>query len=126
MKTVVKIDNQEILLEKKGKNVVMRFIDYKEKMNNNISVQLTNRDELLHLIQSLEKYATRPIEKEDKAYIEEFSIYRNEVERSLFLGSVLSLSCYTDVDYDDNWIELPPVKLSSFIGHLYGHLKKAV
>ena len=32
------------------------------------------------------------------------------------------LDYYTDVEYDDDWIELTLAKLSKFIGHLYGYL----
>ena len=127
---IVKVNNQEISLEAKGKNVVMKFISYKEDFNRRISVGLYDKKEVLELIKALETYASKPINKEDKAYTEEFSTYRNEVERTLSLttafgNSKLSLDCYTDKEYDDNWIELTPAKLSNFIGHLYGYLKIA-
>lgn len=105
--SIVKINNQEISLEAKGKNVVMKFISHKEGFNRRISVGLYDKKEVLELIKALETYATKPINKEDKAYTEEFSTYRNEVERTLSLttafgDSKLSLDCYTDKEYDDN------------------------
>ena len=127
MKETLIIGGSNIELEGKGKNVVIKFASFNEKRNLRISVSLKERDDLIRLINSLEKFATKPIHKEEKAYCEDFSTYRNEIERTLslwasFRGHYLTLDCYTDVDYDDNWIELTPVKLSSFIGHLYGFL----
>lgn len=128
MKEILTLGSSTIELEAKGKNVVIKFASFTEKINQKIKVSLNDYDELINFIESLEKFATKPIKKEDVAYCEDFSTYRNEVERTLTLSSYsrstnLSLVCYTDVEYDDNWIELTPAKLSKFIGHLYGYLK---
>lgn len=127
MKELLILGGSNIELERRGKNMRIKFASFNEKMNYKIRVSVNGRNELIALIQTLEKFATKPIKKEEKAYSEDFSTYRNEVERTLSIwGSsgdcYITLNCYTDVEYDDNWIELPPAKLSSFIGHLYGYL----
>lgn len=94
----------------------------------NDSIRLEfGREEIAGLISRLERHCARAIKKETKAYTEEISIYKNDVERSLFLsgdkGNLrLSLICYTDKPQDDNWINLSPAKLAYFVGLLYGYL----
>lgn len=70
------------------------------------------------------------IEAQSKAYSEEFSVYKNKVERTLSISNYttknsslmgLYLTCYTDKD-DDNWIELTPRKISQLISHIYGYI----
>lgn len=117
------LDQKQILIKKKGNNTRITVENLSEPSYENIRFSLLNKEELSGLIQSLELFSTRPVTKESRPYIEEFSTYKNDIERSLFLnGSEIILSCYTDKDFDANWIELPPVKLSNFIGHLYGYL----
>lgn len=122
-KEIIVINNKNIELEKKGNNLRIKFLDCSQASHSKIKISIHDKDDLSKLISSLEKYATKEINKESVAYFEEFSTYRNEVERTILLSDFnLTLFCYTDKDYDDNWIEFPPKKLASFIGHLYGYL----
>ena len=105
------------------------FLDATEPQNNRVRLVI-EAEELPLFIQTLEAGCTQSIKKEDKAYCEEISTYRNEVERALSIGRPfkkeraveLILTVYTDQDYDDNWMLLTPKKLAYLIGLLYGYV----
>lgn len=119
----VSINNYNLKIERKKNRIRITFVDFKENFNRIIRIPLGEKKDILELIQALEEFNTVEIKKEDKAYTEEINTYRKEVERSILLirNSIL-LFCYTDVEYDDNWIELTPKKYAYLIGLLYGYL----
>lgn len=113
-------------LELINKNSIkLTFKDFNNNFNNAIRIKC-EREEILNLINILTPYSTK-IKKEDRAYTEEISTYKNEVERTLSLSGkkenlFLNLICYTNIPYDDNWIILTISKINYLLGLLYGYL----
>ena len=119
-KNVISVEN----LGRRGAKLI--FSSFTNEINDKIKVILNN-NEIKELIDILSKINTKAVKKEEKAYTDEISTYKNEVERSLWMTGrkgllTLSLDCYTDKPFDDNWIILTPAKLNTFIGNLYGYI----
>lgn len=127
-------ENKEISLiisnRKDNKAIKLTFNDYNEEFNNRVLIQL-NSEQTYELIKALEPYLQHWNKKpkmQDKAYWEEINTFLKDVERTISLSSChigieLTLDCYTDKPYDDNWIELTPSKTAYFVGLLYGYMK---
>lgn len=127
MKTLT-FKNGSLAIKSLKKETRLYFVDATAARNPRVRLAI-EAEELPLLIQALEAGCSQPIKKEEKAYCEEISTYRNEVERSLSISRNFSLenavdlvlTVYTGDDYDDNWMLLTPKKLAYLIGLLYGY-----
>ncbi|MCU7666747.1 hypothetical protein [Bacillus thuringiensis] len=127
-------ENKESLLvisnRKDNKAVILTFRDFKEKKNNRMFLTLS-QNSTCEVIRELESYIQlwgRTLEKDEKAYWEEISVFSKGVERTIGIrpkeeGIELDLVCYTDKIYDDNWIGLTPTKAVRLLNLLYGYVK---
>lgn len=127
---VIELFDNAMALEEKNKGLKITFSSFKEEFNNRIKI-LLNSEQIRELIGHLETYITKPVKKEIVAYTDDISTYKDEVERTMGITGKhgllqLSLDCYTDKPFDDNWIVLTPAKLSKFVGLLYGYLPKGI
>lgn len=125
-------------LRKDKKAVRLTFNLYGEqqpfnKFNTSIIFNLEQAQKLVNnLIEYLHLWKQEVV-AERKAYSEEISTYKNGVERSLYLIETsykygilkLGLDCYTDKEYDNNWIELTPKKACYLVSLLLGHINSA-
>lgn len=116
------------------KALVLEFIDYKlNKFNGIIRLELSRTD-LGNLLLYLEGYVTkfggRDIVPCNQAYSEEISYYKDDIERSLTINRgrsesdlmIVCLSCYTDIEYNDYWLDLTPGRIKSFIELIHGYV----
>lgn len=98
-----------------------------EDFNKGIMIPCNN-DDIRKLIDTLEEFVEGDVKKEVKAYNEEINTFKQGIERTLYLSGTkgdlrLYLDCYTDVPYDDNWVDLTNTRLRNFVGLLYGYLE---
>ena len=108
-----------------GYCISYRIVSKTEKIND-IRVIFETKEDVLTFINNLEQYPDGKIIKEGKAYTEDISTFKNDVERVLYITDFnkklkIRLDVYTDKEFDDNWIILTPKKISYLIGLLYGY-----
>ena len=126
---IYNIGGQDLRIERVDKNKVkIKFNYFDENFNDNIRLNC-DKDDILNLIDVLEQFVDCDIKKEERAYHEEISTFKDGVERTLLLSGTegnlsIFLDCYTDIPYDDNWIVLTQSKLIKLIGLMYGYVKK--